>query len=191
MIDNPKDRRETPDDIYLPLHEEFGFTLDAAASQLNTRCARFCTVDGYYNRFDGAGCNFIEGLDGLTMPWAKGERVWCNPPFSDIEPWLAKAWMSEATAVLLMPQNRQEQPMWQRWIEGYRDRGALTETVPGDAPDCVPCYMSTRNLPGRRHYTINGGQPIMRLNKRTGLLERSSPEFGTLVLVFDRRHHGA
>lgn len=66
------DDRRTPDELWLPLHDEFRFTLDAAARPWNSKTPRHCT-------------------DGLSESWA-GERVWCNPPFSDVRPWVEKAW---------------------------------------------------------------------------------------------------
>ena len=35
------DDRETPDDIFVPLNEEFHFTLDVAAAQHNAKCKRY------------------------------------------------------------------------------------------------------------------------------------------------------
>lgn len=69
------DDRRTPDSLFGPLHTEHRFTLDAAASTLNARCPTF----------------FTRETDGLLRSWA-GHRVWCNPPFSRLEPWIAKAW---------------------------------------------------------------------------------------------------
>ncbi len=51
------------------------FTLDVAASDRNAKCSRYFTFT----------------QDGLRQSWA-GERVWCNPPYSRIGPWIDKAW---------------------------------------------------------------------------------------------------
>ncbi len=180
---NPKDERETPQDLYLELHEEFGFTLDAAASHINTKCPRYCTLDGTYED-SISGPRLISAADGIDFEWSKPEHVWCNEPFSDIDRFVIKAWHSPCeVAVLLLPQNRQEKPGWQNWIEPYRDKGELVRTVPSYLPGAFPAVFSTRNLPKRRHFTIDGGKPI--LNEKTGL--RSSANFGILLLVWDRR----
>jgi phage N-6-adenine-methyltransferase len=75
----PKDRRSrilklwnssadenwgTPQSFFDKLNTEFRFTLDAAASATNAKCAR------YYTKEDNA----------LMQPWS--DRVWCNPPYS-------------------------------------------------------------------------------------------------------------
>lgn len=67
------DRATTPED-FAPLHERFDFTIDVAASAANTKLPRFYTAED----------------DGLAQDWS-GERVWCNPPYSSIEPWVEKA----------------------------------------------------------------------------------------------------
>jgi phage N-6-adenine-methyltransferase len=103
------DDRATAPELFAGLNERFAFTLDAAASQRNTKCARY----------------FTRAIDGLSQPWTD-ERVWCNPPYSDIRPWLKKAWMEVERAqiiVMLLPANRTEQGWWQEFVEPYRDNG--------------------------------------------------------------------
>jgi phage N-6-adenine-methyltransferase len=110
------DDRRTPRAFFDPLHDRFRFTVDAAASVDNALLPRFWT------RTDS----------GLSAPWS-GERVWCNPPYSAIPAWVAKAWRETRRpeshlepchcAVLLLPADRTEQPWWQDHIEPYRDRG--------------------------------------------------------------------
>jgi len=54
----------TPTDIYEDLNQRYGpFTLDAAASAENAKCARYWT----------------EADDALTKPWTG--RTFCNPPY--------------------------------------------------------------------------------------------------------------
>lgn len=109
------DRATTPED-FEPLHERFGFTVDVAASADNAKLPRFYTFHD----------------DGLAQSW-RGERVWCNPPYSSIEPWVEKAHGSGAElVVMLLPANRTEQGWWQRQIEPYRCEGRiLVEFLPG------------------------------------------------------------
>lgn len=72
--DEVDDRGTTPE-LFDPLHERFRFTLDVAAAPHNAKC------DRYYTRED----------DGLSQSWT-GERVWCNPPYSNIGEWVRAAW---------------------------------------------------------------------------------------------------
>lgn len=123
------DDRQTAPEHFDPLHARFGFTIDVAATPENAKLPRFYTV--------------LE--DGLTQTWA-GERVWCNPPYSSIEPWLVKAWREfecedygesnpPALIVMLLPANRCEQGWWQRHVEPRREeratRGLHVEFLPG------------------------------------------------------------
>ncbi len=115
---------------FAPLHERFRFTIDAAASPTNARLER------YWTRED----------DALTKSW-EGERVWCNPPYSNIEPWLIKAtdeYIHTPLTVMLLPANRTEQGWWQRYVEPYRDQRNYelrVEFLPGrmrfDRPNAV------------------------------------------------------
>lgn len=93
------DRATHPLD-FAQFEEDWGpFTIDVAAAAHNTKCDRFYDRDA----------------DGLTQSWA-GETVWCNPPYSDIGPWVRKAWAEHAGAraiVMLLPANRTEQSWWQ------------------------------------------------------------------------------
>lgn len=110
------DDRETTPEVFAELHERFAFTIDVAASADNAKLERFYTADD----------------DGLAQDWS-GERVWCNPPYSDIEPWVEKANGGGAElVVMLLPANRTEQGWWQRQIEPGRLAGTLTvEFLPG------------------------------------------------------------
>lgn len=103
------DDRATPWELFNPLHERFRFTLDACASPRNAKLPRYRSIED----------------DGLAAEW-HGERVWCNPPYSDIRPWVEKALRPAAElVVLLLPANRTEQGWWQDLIEPVRDRGGI------------------------------------------------------------------
>lgn len=81
----------TPQWLFDELNAEFGFDLDAAASDSNAKCADYITADD----------------DGLLQDWG-GRTVWLNPPYGrQIGRWIAKA-AREAekpgtTIVLLVP----------------------------------------------------------------------------------------
>ena len=113
------DDRGTPLDVFTELAARFGgFSIDVAAAEHNTKCERFYSVDD----------------DGLAQSWA-GERVWCNPPYSDIGPWVEKAHAEADRAeliVMLLPANRTEQGWWQDHVEQARHEGIVrTEFLRG------------------------------------------------------------
>lgn len=68
------------------------------------------------------------GEDGVGLAWAV-PRIFCNPPWSDIEPWVKRAFRlfggAEADVEvigMLLPGGRTHRPWWQKWIEPFRDR---------------------------------------------------------------------
>lgn len=133
---------------FLPLHERFRFTIDAAASPTNARLPRFWTLED----------------DALSQSWA-GERVWCNPPYSDIAPWVNKAWAEAEHAeviVMLLPANRTEQVWWQEMVEPYRDR-------PGSP-------LRTEFFRGRLRFIAHDATEV-------GMNER--PPFGCCLLIWN------
>ena len=144
---DPVDDRGTDPQFFAKLDEEFGFTLDVAASRENAKCERFFTKED----------------NGLAQSWA-GERVWCNPPFSNILPWVEKAWAEAGTAqaiVMLVPANRTEQRWWQDFVEPYRDRPGTSLTV--------------QFLRGRMRF-VNAGKEGIGPNER--------PPFGCCLLMW-------
>lgn len=74
----------TPPETFDPLHDEFRFTLDAAASHENALLPNYCTPEGQWITMHGEeGEERIQITirDGLHATWDM-ERVWCNPPYS-------------------------------------------------------------------------------------------------------------
>ena len=76
------DNWATPSGLFSALNAEFSFTLDPCP--LNPE-----------------GGLPLFGSDGLSVSWS-GHRVYCNPPYSNIRPWLAKAREADV-AVYLVP----------------------------------------------------------------------------------------
>lgn len=111
--DDRVDNRETTSEVFAPLHRRFGFTVDVASSPKNRKLPRHYTL----------------ATNGLAQSW-RGERVWCNPPYSAIAPWIVKA-INEVVdggcelVVMLLPANRTEQAWWQDLIEPGRRAGVI------------------------------------------------------------------
>jgi len=129
------------------------FDLDVAA------CAESHWAETYYNK----------ERDGLLQPWFG--RAWGNPPYSDVAPWVAKAWREWTTRpdltviCMLLPAIKTEQPWWQRDVEPYRDgRHAKTGRF------------ETHFLPGRTAFARPG----------SGGVGQSGAPFGCVLLVWRR-----
>lgn len=77
-----QDRYQTPPDLIRAVNRAFGlsFDLDVAADSTNAVCREYLSGP----HVPGAEC-----WCGLCAPW-RG-TVWCNPPYSNVSPWVAKA----------------------------------------------------------------------------------------------------
>lgn len=138
------DERATPPEVFAVWHRRFRFTIDVCALADNAKLERFWTPKD----------------DGLAQDWT-GERIWCNPPFSSIEPWVRKASSSTAElVVMLTPANRTELGWWQEFIEPRRDRGQ---------------GLSVEFLPGRMRFGLGGNAP----------LPNTRPPFGCCLLIWE------
>jgi len=73
VFSRSSDEWTTPPDLFMALHAEFNFDIDVAATEEN------CVVPGYL-------------VDSLEKDWeTRGRRIWCNPPYSKIRPFLERA----------------------------------------------------------------------------------------------------
>jgi phage N-6-adenine-methyltransferase len=98
------DSWQTPDWLCTALDHEFDFTLHA------------CPLDP-----DWSPERVAQGLsvDSLTEDWS-GPRVFCNPPYSDILPWVKKGLERKAQVVVfVLPANTATE-----WFHLLRDHGA-------------------------------------------------------------------
>lgn len=80
----------TPPELFQVLNSEFWFDMDAAATEDNTFCRHFISPE----------------QDALVTLWDRN-RVWCNPPYSLIGPFVQRAYEQHLahknTIVMLIP----------------------------------------------------------------------------------------
>ena len=100
LFSSDKDDWQTPPEIFGPLHDEFDFTIDAAATAANAMRPRYWTVED----------------DAISQDWV-GERIWCNPPYGRTQKsFIEKAAECRAeVAVLLLPAHP-DTAAWHDWI---------------------------------------------------------------------------
>lgn len=130
---------ETPQVLFNRLNDEFHFTLDAAASDLNHKLPHYYT----------------EKEDGLTQDWG-GERVFCNPPYGSRETglWTEKCWREaqkpDTLVVLLIPARTDRKSFHDfiynkpnvtiRFLKGrlqFEDNGKKMGTAPFPSMICI------------------------------------------------------
>ena len=102
LYSSKEEKWATPQDLFDKLNDEFHFTLDAAASPDNAKCANY----------------FTEEQDGLVQSWG-GHTVWCNPPYCrKTGLWVKKAYEEHqrtgCTVVMLLPSRTDV-----RWFHDY------------------------------------------------------------------------
>jgi hypothetical protein len=103
-----KGRRQnwcTPRDFFDQLNAEYGFTLDGASEP-------------------GNGLLPIASTAGSPIPW-DGHRVFCNPPWSNIRPFLEQA-PAAKLAVFLVPARTNV-----AWFHRALELGATARFFPG------------------------------------------------------------
>lgn len=144
-----------------------------------TWCLRRAGIDAF--DLDVAACEeahlaskfFTKADDGQRKNWSG--RVWCNPPFSDIGPWVEAAWremgddLGPTNILMLLPASRTEQDWWQRLIEPWRD---------SDRGRWDNVEFTTHFLPGRTRFGHPGNPEGVGVG---------SPPFGCVLLVWRRR----
>jgi hypothetical protein len=96
-----KQDRRTPKEFFDKLNSRFGFTLDGAATSENSLLPKYST-------------------ETAPVPW-EGERVFCNPPWSNIRPFVELASKADA-ACLLVPARTNC-----KWFHRALELGAKTE----------------------------------------------------------------
>jgi phage N-6-adenine-methyltransferase len=152
------DDRYTPPSLFTQRDRLYRFTVDVAASALNAKCRRYYTRE----------------TDGLLRSWGN-ERVWCNPPFSKLDPWLAKAWSEmrgehgdPAQLVdMLIPNDRCEQPFWHEYVEPFRDHRGPVDGI----------HLTTDFIRGRSTFSAF---------REGRLVKVPRPPFGIVMLTWTR-----
>lgn len=102
MFSSDREDWETPLAFFKLIDEEFGFTLDAAASPSNAKVS-----DNFYTIED----------DSLSLPW--DGVVWCNPPYGrGIKDWVRKGYeesLRGSIVVMLIPA-RTDTAYWHDYV---------------------------------------------------------------------------
>ena len=99
-VTSQSDEWETPQWLFDALNAEFGFTLDGAATRENAKCKEF------NSKKDATGYGW-----GIN-------RVFCNPPYSNIHQFVDLALASRCLWVLLLPV-RTDNDWFRRLVESH------------------------------------------------------------------------
>lgn len=105
-----KDEFRTPPWLFAWRNRRFLFEIDAAATHENALCSL------YYTKEENALAHRWDDM----VPDEPLPRVWCNPPYSDVEPWLEKAAEEARRGILtdmLLPAMNGE-VYWGKYVHG-------------------------------------------------------------------------
>jgi phage N-6-adenine-methyltransferase len=110
LFSSASDEWATPQKLFDELNAEFEFTLDSCATSENAKCKKFYTIND----------------DGLKQSW-DGERVFVNPPYSNVSEWVRKAETSlHHICVMLIPARVDT-----RWFHSHIWDGTKNRTKSG------------------------------------------------------------
>lgn len=128
VVTKQSDEWQTPAWLFKALDTEFGFTMDGASTDENALLKKHST-------------------SLVPLPWT-GERVFCNPPYSDIMPFVRLATDAEL-AVLLLPVRTDSD--WHRFITERGDEiRYLRKRIP---------FLERLHLEWFGYYTLEQGNP--------------------------------
>jgi site-specific DNA-methyltransferase (adenine-specific) len=113
MFSSTSDEWRTPPDLFAHLNDIYQFDLDPASTHDNHVCRLHCT---------------LEDLNGLKFNWAE-RRVFLNPPFSQVQLWVAKciAEMAHCPVIVALLPARTDT----RWFQKYVLSAGAVYYIPG------------------------------------------------------------
>ncbi len=157
---------------------EFQFTLDPCATKESAKCALF----------------FTKKQNGLKQSWA-GHRVFLNPPYSDITPWLHK--VAEETkagcplVVALLP-SWTDRRWWHKYIERGRKNGSIkVRFIQGRIPFGMPGHPEGGGLNSKGKRRGTGQFPcVLIIWQRPGYVVPDVRQLDLLTLMPPRRRNG-
>lgn len=134
----------TPQALFDAVDEEFGFVLDAAASESNAKCKLFLGEED-------------DALSSPSWPAIRGDAVWLNPPYGrQIGKWVERAYREslKGLTVVVLVFVRTDTKWWQSWAM----RAAEVRLIPGrvrfggssagaPAPSCLLVFDEAKRSP--------------------------------------------
>lgn len=131
--DEARQEWSTPRALFDGLNAEFRFTVDACALEHNAKLPNFWTPQE----------------DGLVQKW-EGERVFCNPPYNDIGPWMARGYSAvrrdpSTVCVYLVPARTGAAWFHTYALRGLVDffRGRIAFDIPSEVRDALVAMAET------------------------------------------------
>lgn len=172
MKDNLRDSWGTPQDLFSELDKEFKFLIDACATETNSKCQYFIDDAAFpwqdaKNLVKLGPSSFDDTVYGLSIGSCTAcynKSIFMNPPYSNAAPFLKRAWefSEHMTVVCLVPSRM----IHNKNIDFLFEEGTYRKPKDG---------LEIRFLSKRTHFIPPEG------------VKASSPSFGCMLLIMDRR----
>jgi len=124
LYSSKSDEWYTPQKLYEELDAEFHFNLDPCATPESAKCEMYYTKE----------------QDGLSQKWG-GNRVFCNPPYSEINKWVEKAFREtreDNTLVVMLIPARTDTKYFHNYIYGRSEVRFIKGRVHFSGADSAP-----------------------------------------------------
>jgi len=124
LYSSKSDEWYTPQKLYEELDAEFHFNLDPCATPESAKCEMYYTKE----------------QDGLSQKWG-GNRVFCNPPYSEINKWVEKAYREtreDNTLVVMLIPARTDTKFFHNYIYGRSEVRFIKGRVHFSGADRAP-----------------------------------------------------
>lgn len=126
MFSSLTDQWATPIDFFTKLNNEFNFTLDPCADEINHKCEKYYTKE----------------TNGLLQSW-EGERVFCNPPYGrEIFNWVEKCYyefINGAEIIVLLVPARTDTKWFHKYVYGIAELRFIKGRLKfGDSKNSAP-----------------------------------------------------
>ena len=125
LFSSKSDEWATPNELYEKLNNEFEFTLDPCSTDENAKCENHYTAED----------------NGLDANWG-GQRVFCNPPYSNIASWVEKCYREgckDNTLVVLLIPSRTDTRYFHNFIYQRAEIRFVSGRLKfGDSKGCAP-----------------------------------------------------
>ena len=147
---------QTPKPLFEKLHSVFHFTVDACASKENALLPKYWSAED----------------DALQKDWST-EVVFCNPPFNNIGPFLAKAWTAKRAVVLAPLNYLTSEPL-------HRCPPDFVDGTEGLSQVLITGSKTTKPVLGTA-FLIYGPAQLRQSSRRSGGVCFSSPTLGRFL----------
>ena len=150
---------ETPPELFFDACAKYNVfpELDVCATEQNTKCSKW---------YEKGGSSDSKRSDAKKVSWT--EDFFMNPPYSEIEWWIAKAYYEHKkhnVNAMALTFHKGSTKWWHRYIEGIAE---------------------IHNIDHRVKFLKDGKEPVT-INKKTGKLQRNPAPYDSCWIIWRKK----